>query len=79
MTMENQDCLKFVRVGADIWSTLVWIIRRIPEPELGSWKRYQQSVDRGQDETAGKFGPKKGDIEWVHYNEYLEYHIGDIE
>ena len=29
--------------------------------------------------TAGQFGPKKGDIEWVHYNEYIEYHIGDIE
>ena len=23
--------------------------------------------------TAGQFGPKKGDIEWVHYNEYIEY------
>ena len=29
--------------------------------------------------TAGQFGPKKGDIEWVHYNEYLEYNRGDIE
>ena len=41
-------------------------------------------IQEGQDEypqlkTAGQFGPKKGDIEWVHYNEYIEYHIGDIE
>ena len=36
-------------------------------------------TNQAEDMTAGQFGPKKGDIEWVHYNEYIEYHIGDIE
>ena len=29
--------------------------------------------------TTGQFGVEKGDIEWVHYIEYIEYHTGDIE